>query len=523
MIDTKIVFGNEARHQLFKGLEFAAQAVGCTLGPKGKTVIISQADRQPIVTKDGVTVSKAISFKDPMMRMGAELIKEAASQTNDTAGDGTTTATILTHALVKEGLRLLDAGYDATLLKQGIEVAVTNVIEALRSSAKMLTTVEEIAQVATVSANGDKTIGELIASAMSKVGHEGIITVEDAKGIATTLNVVEGMQFERGYLSPYFVNNTEKMHSLHNDCKVLVTDKKISTMKELVPLLEKIVQTRTSLLIIADEVDGEALHTLVTNRVRGDLPVVAIKAPGYGLTRDAILNDLCILTGANLVSSKTGLSIDKMTLQDLGTLKKVVVDAKSTTLVTDGRTEQRVKEHLNDIRAQLEDITLTSDELTMLKMRVAKLSGGVAVIRVGGSTEIEMIERKHRIEDALNATRAATEEGIVSGGGTALLDVVETMVNKFKENLNQREGFEAVLKACRAPFERIVTNGGKNPEVVANEMRRLKKGYNAATGEYVDLMSDGIIDPVKVTRTAIENAASVANVFLSLDAAVIED
>lgn len=526
VLSTQILFGKDARHKLFEGLEIAAHAVGCTLGPKGKTVIISRVGSQPLVTKDGVTVSKAISFKDPMKRMGAELIKESASQTNDTAGDGTTTATILTHALVKEGMRLLDAGYDASALKIGMSMAVEKILTHLKTNAKILTTLGEIAQVATVSANGDLLIGDLIAEAMNKVGNEGIVTVEDAKGTSTTLDVVEGMQLDRGYLSPYFVNNTEKMHVLYNDVKVLVTDKKLSSMKDLIPILEKIIQSKTSLLIVAEDIEGEALQGLVVNRVQGNLPVVAIKSPGYGLSRDAMLADICALTGAKLVSSKAGLPIEKTTLQDLGSLKKVMIDSKRTTLVGEGKTNDVLNKHITDLKAQSEDITISTDEIQMLRLRIARLSGGVAIIKVGGSTEIEMIERKHRIEDALNATRAAVEEGIVPGGGTALYNAMvatQKLIDGRVTDVGVLGGIHSVLKAVRAPFDKIISNAGKSPEVVSDTIDRNGLGYNAATDSYVDLVANGIIDPVKVTRTALENAISVANVFLSLDAAVIED
>jgi chaperonin GroEL len=505
-------------------MEIAAEAVSTTLGPKGKTVLIQRKGEAPIVTKDGVTVSKSIRLRDPVQRMGAELIREAAAQTNEIAGDGTTTATVLTHAMVKEGLKLLEAGYPAKELCKGIELARARVDENLAALAKRLTTAEEIAQVGTISANGDRKIGDLIAAAMDKVGRDGIITVEDAKGMATTLEVVEGMQFDRGYLSPYFVTNQDRMSVNYNDARVLLTDKKLNNLRELVPILEKVMQGRQPLIIIAEDVEGEALQGLVLNRVNANLPVVAVKAPGYGQHRHDLLTDISTLTGAKLVSASTGLKLESLTLQDLGTLKRVVVDAKSTTLVGTGSTKSSVEAHVENLRTQLQDVTLTVDDVTKLKVRIAKLASGVAVIRVGGATEVEMIERKYRIEDALNATRAAAEEGIVPGGGMALATITSTI--DLSADLPQEEamGASIITRACLAPLKRISQNAGVTPEVILSELQRNPgKGYNAATGEYVDLIAAGVIDPVKVTRTALKNAASVATTFLSLDAVVFDE
>jgi chaperonin GroEL len=520
---TQVIFKNDARRQLFAGIEIAAEAVSTTLGPKGKTVLIQRKGEAPIVTKDGVTVSKSIKLKDPVKRMGAELIREAASQTNEIAGDGTTTATVLTHAMVKEGLKLLEAGYPSRELCKGIEIARARVDAELVSAAKRLTTSEEIAQVGTISANGDRKIGDLIAAAMDKVGRDGIITVEDAKGMATTLEVVEGMQFDRGYLSPYFVTNQDRMNVVYNDAKVLLTDKKLNNLRELVPILEKVMQGRNPLVIIAEDVEGEALQGLVLNRVNANLPVVAVKAPGYGQHRHDLLSDISVLTGAKLVSASTGLKLESLTLKDLGNLKRVVVDAKSTTLVGTGAERPLVDTHVANLRSQLEDVTLSTDEVAKLKVRIAKLASGVAVIRVGGATEVEMIERKYRIEDALNATRAAAEEGIVPGGGMALGTIAAAGLD---EGLSQEESMGAAIvkRACLAPLRRIAENAGVTPEVVLRELLlNPGKGYNAATGEYVDLIAAGVIDPVKVTRTALKNAASVATTFLSLDAVVFEE
>lgn len=524
---TKVVFSDDARKILFKGLETVAEAVSCTLGPKGKTVLIQQDGQSPVVTKDGVTVSKSINLKSPIERMGAQLIREAASQTNDIAGDGTTTATVLTHAMVKEGLKLLIAGYTSKELCDGIESGTNVVLGLLKDSAKQLTTSEEIAQIATISANGDKAIGDLIASAMDKVSHDGIITVEDAKGMTTSLDMAEGMQIDRGYLSPYFITNSEKMHASYTDAKVLLVENKMTSMRDLVPLLEKVMQARIPLLIIAEEVEGEALQGLVVNKMNANLPVVAIKSPGYGQHKEELLRDISVLTGGKIVSASAGVKLSDMKLSDLGSLKKVVVDAKSTTLVAQPVTKEAVEKHVAELKAQMQDITLTADELNKLRIRIAKLASGVALIKVGGVTEVEMVERKYRIEDALNATRAAVEEGIVPGGGMALFDVWNSLVSSgsFTET---PPGERIVMEACLAPIRRIAENAGQSKDVILNELKKMKTqnvqiGYNASTGEYVNMVDQGVIDPVKVTRTALKNAASVAMTFLSLDAVIIED
>lgn len=529
---TCVTFAVDARRELFKGLSIAAEAVGCTLGPRGRTVLIQRNGEGPIVTKDGVSVSKAIRLKDPVQRMGAELIREAAARTNDVAGDGTTTSTVLAHALVKEGLKLVDSGYSPRLVVQGMELAITEVLARLSEMANPVDTDQEIAQIGTISSNGDKLIGELIAKAMKVVGRDGIITVEDAKGTETSLEVVEGMQFDRGYLSPFFVTNSEKMHTLYQDAFVLVTDRKLTTLKDLVPILEKVMQARGSLLIIAEDVEGEALQGLVLNRVKSQLSVVAIKAPGYGKHRDELLNDICVLTGATLVSTSTGVALDKLTLNELGRCKKIVVDAKGTTLVASGATKKNVEDQVASLRSQLQDVTLSVDEVTKLKVRIAKLAAGVAIIKVGGATEVEMIERKYRIEDALNATRAAVEEGIVPGGGMALFHVAEQMFElpKTVEDSEVRAGVVAVLKACHAPIRKIAENAGKSADVVVADLARGRllsdiqyRGYDASCDKHVNMIAAGIIDPAKVTRCAIQNAASVATTFLMLDAVVHEE
>ena len=523
---TKVVFSQEARRELFSGLSITAEAVMCTLGPKGKTVLIQKNDDVPIITKDGVTVSKSIKLKDPLKRMGSELIREAANRTNDIAGDGTTTSTVLTHAMVKSGLKLLEAGYSAQDLCDGIDLGTKKVLSYLQETAKQLTTVEEIAQIGTISANGDRNIGDLIAQAMEKVGRDGVITVEDAKGMSTSLEIVEGMQFDRGYLSPYFVTNSEKMNIVFNDAKVLLTDKKISTLKELIPVLEKTMQNRVPLLIIAEDVEGEALQGLVLNKLNANLQVVAIKAPGFGKYKDELLSDVAILSGAKLVSNSTGLKLESLTLQDLGSLKKVVVDAKSSTLVANGSTKVAIDERVKELKFQMQDLANTTEDVAKLKTRVAKLSSGVAVVKVGGATELEMIERKYRIEDALNATKAAADEGIVPGGGMALFGALTTLSSVENVPEHIKAGISIVVDACLAPIRRIVHNAGGNGDVVINELKRLetnKIGYNAATDTYEDLVAVGVIDPVKVTKTALKNAASVTITFLNLDAVIVEE
>lgn len=522
----QVLFSSEARKKLYKGLSIAAEAVSCTLGPNGKTVLIQNGDSSPIVTKDGVTVSKSIKLDDPVEMMGAQLLREAASQTNDTAGDGTTTSTVLTHAMVKNGLNLLEAGYNPKKLCEGMDIAVKLVTETILRQSHPVESSHEISQIGTISANGDSSIGELISSAMEKVGRDGIITVEDAKGMSTTLEVVDGMQFDRGYLSPYFVTNNEKMNASYSDAYVLITDKKLSVMKEMIPILEAVMNSRKPLLIIADEVEGEALQGLVLNRVKSQLPVVAIKSPGFGNSRDEYLADICALTGAKLVSSSTGLSLEKMKLSDLGTAKKFVVDAKSTTIVGTLTSKEHVEKHVEDLRSRLSDITITHLEVSNLRSRIARLASGVAVVKVGGATEMEMIERKYRIEDALHATRAAAEEGIVPGGGSALFFASKAVKKSLPPNYDRdtMAGIEMTLQACVEPIRRIAQNSGKSPDVIEEEMSKQSAtgvGYDAATNQFTDLIEAGIIDPVKVTRMAIKNSASVARLFLTLDAVLV--
>jgi len=525
-----VVFSKDARKKLYNGLRLAAEAVSCTLGPNGKTVLIQNGEAAPIITKDGVTVSKSIKLPDPLEMMGAQLLREAASQTNDVAGDGTTTSTVLTHAMVKEGMKLLDAGYNSKKLCTGLDIASTTINQFVSMMSHPVESSEKIRQIGTISANGDSKIGDIIAQAMEKVGRDGIITVEDAKGTLTTLDVVDGMQFDRGYLSPYFVTNNEKMHATYNDAYVLVTDKKITTLKDMIPVLESVVNARKPILIIADDVEGEALQGLVLNRVKSQLPVVAIKAPGFGPSRTDYLKDICVLTGATLVSSINGVSLDKTSLKELGSAKKILIDSRSTTIVGIESTRKEVDEHVNDLRTRTGDITLGSEELANLKMRIAKLASGVAIIKVGGATEMEMIERKYRIEDALHATKAAAEDGIVPGGGTALFYAAEeaksVLLGSSTYDRDVLAGIEIVLKSCREPLRRIAVNSDRSPDVIEDEMIRNKEtkpGYDASTNRFIDMISEGIIDPAKVTKTALKNSISVAKLFMTLDAVVLND
>jgi chaperonin GroEL len=534
---TGIEFASDARKRLFKGIKIAADCVSATLGPKGHAVIIQRQGKSPLVTRDGVTVARSLKLNDPVERMGAELITEAAGQTNDVAGDGTTTSTVLTASLIEGGLRLVEAGYSSLSVCRGIEAAATLIDAEVKRLAKQVISSDEVSQIGTISANGDKQIGDLIAQAMDKVGRDGVITVEDAKGMMTSLDVAEGMQVDRGYVSPYFVTDPERMRAVYENAQVLITDKKIVTFNELIKILEQCKRAQRPLLIVADDFEGEALSGLVLNRVKSQLPVVAIKAPGYGQHRHELLADMCVLVGATLVSSATGLTFDNVTFDKLGTCKRFITDAKSTTIVGSGSTMQAVQDHVAELRKQLEDVTLAQDDATKLRMRAARLASGVAIIKVGGTTEIEMNERKFRIEDALNATKAAIEEGIVPGGGMALFNAVRSVraqLENVKSSADPNEfmGCNALLDACTSPLRRIVSNAGQTPGVIIAELERANSlapiaidgyGYNAATGEYCDLVTTGVIDPVKVTRTALKNAVSVAVTFLSLDAVVYDE
>ena len=520
---TKVIFSSDARKELYEGVLLAAEAVGCTLGPRGKCVLIHKPGLAPITTKDGVTVSKAINLDDPVKQMGVELIKVAASQTNDSAGDGTTTATVLTHAMVREGMKLLEAGIPSTKLVEGINIAIEHVVAELKRISIAINTSEQIVQIGTISANGDRRVGSIIADAMDKVGRDGIITVEDAKGMSTSLEVVEGMQFDRGYLSPYFVTNNDKMLAVYNDAYILVTDRNLTSLKELIPVLEHVHKSQKALFIIADNVEGEALQALVLNRLKTDLKVVAVKAPGYGQHRLELLNDICTLTGATLVSATTGVSIESMTMKELGTCKRLIVDAKSSTIVGDGRYKEVTDNYVAELKEQMNNVTLDADDLARLRVRIAKLGGGVAIIKVGGMTELEMVERKYRIEDALHATRAAADEGIVPGGGSALAHAAKSI--DWSSSDPEIVAAKGIVKAaCLAPLRKIVMNAGGAPDVVINELMKHDSdhnvGYDAMKGEFVDMYKSGVIDPCKVTRVAIQSAASVATTFLTLDAVI---
>ena len=523
---TQLIFKNEARKKLFEGIKSAAEAVICTLGPKGKTVLI-QGENGPIVTKDGVTVSKSIRFKDPIKKLGSELIREAATRTNDAAGDGTTTSTTLTYALCAEGLKLLESGRDAQNVSNGYTWAQGWVTEMLKKQAIQICSDEQITQIATISANGDHTIGNLITQAINTVGANGIIQVEDAKGMNTTLTLVEGMQLDRGYLSPYFVTSNEKMHAQYMGAKILITDKKISTLQEILPVLEKVNSQQQPLLIIADDIEGEALQALVLNRTKSALKVVAIRAPGYGQSRHELLQDLCALTGANLVSAQTGISFQDVAKSGLGTAKKITVDAKSTTIISDEKCKELITARVQDIETQLKNIALGPEQQQQLLERAAKLQKGVAIIKVGGSTELEMIEKKYRIEDALHATRAAIFEGIIPGGGVTLLGIAKELRKQVKgyqisHGEDFSEGILALSRAIEMPFRRIVENAGQVPEVVQSRMK--KGGYDIQNHDNrLSMIEMGIIDPVKVTRLALEHSVSVANTFMTIDAVICDD
>ena len=519
-----IKYNLDARDGLRRGVDQLANTVKVTLGPKGRNVVIDKAFGGPQITKDGVTVAKEIELSDRLENMGAQMLKQVASKTNDLAGDGTTTATVLAQAIVKEGLKNVAAGANPLDLKRGIDKAVAATVENLKKQAqKVGNDPEKIKQVAAISANNDETIGELIAEAFSKVGKEGVITVEEAKGMDTTVDVVEGMQFDRGYISPYFVTNTEKMNAVLEDPYVLLYDKKISSMKELLPILEPLVQAGRALMIIAEDVDGEALATLVVNRLRGTIKVCAVKAPGFGDRRKAMLEDIAILTGGTVISEERGYTLENSTLDMLGTARTVTVDKDNTTIVGGKGSSEAIEERVKQIRAQIE--TTTSDyDREKLQERLAKLAGGVAVLYVGAASEVEMKEKKDRVDDALHATRAAVEEGIVPGGGVALVRAKEAIKAVKAENKDEQTGVEIVLRAIEEPLRTIVNNAGGEGSVVVAKVEAGKDdfGFNAKTDEYVNMFQAGIIDPTKVTRVALENAASVAGMILTTEAAVVD-
>ena len=519
-----IKFDIEARDGLKRGVDALANAVKVTLGPKGRNVIIGKSFGGPTVTKDGVTVAKEIELKDPLENMGAQMVKEVASRTNDLAGDGTTTATVLAQAIVKEGLKNVAAGANPMDLKRGIDKAVEAIVADLTKQAKVVgSDSEKIKQIASISANNDEVIGDLIATAFGKVGKEGVITVEEAKGTDTYVDVVEGMQFDRGYLSPYFVTNPEKMNVELENPYILLYDKKVSSLKELLPVLEPIAQSGKPLLIIAEDVDGEALSTLVVNKLRGALKIAAVKAPGFGDRRKAMLEDIAILTGGTVIAEESGYTLENATLEMLGTAEKVSIDKDNTTIVNGAGKADMIKNRVNQIKGQME--TTTSDyDKEKLQERLAKLAGGVAVLYVGAASEVEMKEKKDRVDDALHATRAAVEEGIVAGGGVALLRAKSVLTTLKADNADEATGIQIVSRAVESPLRTIVENAGLEGSVVVAKVAEGKGdfGYNAKTDEYVDMLKAGIIDPKKVTRVALENAASVAGMILTTECALVE-
>ena len=519
-----IKFDIEARDGLKRGVDALANAVKVTLGPKGRNVIIGKSFGGPNVTKDGVTVAKEIELKDPLENMGAQMVKEVASKTNDLAGDGTTTATVLAQAIVKEGLKNVAAGANPMDLKRGIDKAVTAIVADLSKQAQVVgSDSEKIKQIASISANNDEVIGDLIATAFGKVGKEGVITVEEAKGTDTYVDVVEGMQFDRGYLSPYFVTNPDKMNVELENPYILLYDKKVSSLKELLPVLEPVAQSGKPLLIIAEDVDGEALSTLVVNKLRGALKIAAVKAPGFGDRRKAMLEDIAILTGGTVIAEESGYTLENATLEMLGTAEKVTIDKDNTTIVNGAGEASMIKNRVNQIKSQME--TTTSDyDKEKLQERLAKLAGGVAVLYVGAASEVEMKEKKDRVDDALHATRAAVEEGIVAGGGVALLRAKAVLTQLKPDNADEATGIQIISRAIESPLRTIVENAGLEGSVVVAKVSEGKGnfGYNAKTDEYVDMLKAGIIDPKKVTRVALENAASVAGMILTTECALVE-
>ena len=520
----KIEFDIEAREGIKRGVDALADAVKVTLGPKGRNVIIGKAFGAPQVTKDGVTVAKEIELEDALENMGAQMVKEVASKTNDLAGDGTTTATILAQAIVKEGLKNVAAGANPLDLKRGIDKAVKVVVETLEKQAVAVgDSSEKINQVASISANNDSNIGSLITESFEKVGKEGVITVEEAKGTDTYVDVVEGMQFDRGYLSPYFVTDSEKMEADLETPYILLYDKKISTMKDLLPVLEPVAQTGKPLIVIAEDVDGEALATLVVNKLRGSLKIAAVKAPGFGDRRKAMLEDIAILTGGTVISEERGFTLENTTIEMLGTAEKVTIDKDNTTVVNGNGSSKDIKARVNQIKAQIEATTSDYDK-EKLQERLAKLSGGVAVLYVGAPSEVEMKEKKDRVDDALHATRAAVEEGIIAGGGVALLNAKKSLAKLKSENADQATGIEIIRKAIESPLRIIVENSGGEGSVVVSKVDEEKDnfGYNAKDGTYVDMLKEGIIDPKKVTRVALENAASVSGMILTTECALVD-
>ena len=519
-----VTFSETARRQILNGVDILANAVKVTLGPRGRNVVIEKSFGAPLITKDGVTVAKEIEVEDKFENMGAQMVREVASKTNDDAGDGTTTATVLAQAIYREGAKMVAAGHNPMDLKRGIDTAVAKITEELKKIAKPVSGKKEIAQVGTISANGDTTIGTIIADAMEKVGKEGVITVEEAKSLETTLDVVEGMQFDRGYLSPYFVTDSDRMETVLEDAYVLVFEKKISSMKDILPVLEKIAQSQRPFLVIAEDVEGEALATLVVNRLRGTLKVCAVKAPGFGDRRKEMLKDIAVLTGGQVISDDLGQKIESITLKDLGVAKRIVVDKDNTTIVDGNGVKEEIEGRVKAIRRQIEETTSDYDR-EKLQERLAKLVGGVAVIHVGAATEIEMKEKKARVEDALNSTRAAVEEGIVPGGGVALIKAAKVLEGLTLANAEQTVGAKIIRRSIEEPLRQIAGNCGWDGAVVVDKVKTNPStsfGFNAATEVFEDLLAAGVIDPVKVTRSALQNASSVAGLLLTTEAMIAE-
>jgi len=519
-----VKFSTEAREKMLRGIDVLANAVKVTLGPKGRNVVLEKSFGAPRITKDGVTVAKEIELEDKFENMGAQMVREVASRTSDVAGDGTTTATVLAEAIVKEGIKSVAAGMNPMDLKRGIDLAVDAIVHDLKSQARKVTANEEIAQVATISANGDAEIGRFLADAMKKVGNDGVITVEEAKGLETELDVVEGMQFDRGYISPYFVTNAEKMRAELDDAYILIHEKKLSSLQSLLPVLEAVVQSGKPLLLIAEDVEGEALATLVVNKLRGGLKVAAVKAPGFGDRRKAMLEDIAVLTGGTLIAEDLGIKLENVTLAMLGRARKIVVEKETTTIVNGAGAKKDIEGRTAQIRAQIEETTSDYDR-EKLQERLAKLAGGVAVIRVGGATEIEVKERKDRVDDALHATRAAVEEGILPGGGVALLRAQKALKGIRTASSDQKAGVDIVRRALQAPARQIVENAGEDGSLVVArllENGNYNWGFNAATGEYGDLVKAGVIDPAKVVRTALQDGASIASLLVTTEALVAD-
>jgi chaperonin GroEL len=524
MAAKEVKFSTEARDKMLRGVDILANAVKVTLGPKGRNVVLDKSFGAPRITKDGVTVAKEIELEDKFENMGAQMVREVASKTNDLAGDGTTTATVLAQAIVKEGGKSVAAGMNPMDLKRGIDIAVSAVVKDIEKRAKEVGSSAEIAQIGTISANGDASIGKMIAGAMQKVGNEGVITVEEAKSLETELEVVEGMQFDRGYLSPYFITNAEKMLAELEDAYILLHEKKLANLQAMLPVLEAVVQSGKPLVIVAEDVEGEALATLVVNKLRGGLKVAAVKAPGFGDRRKAMLEDIAILTGGQLISEDLGIKLENVTLQMLGRAKKVIIEKEKSTIVGGAGKRKEIEARVGQIKAQIEETTSDYDK-EKLQERLAKLAGGVAVIRVGGATEVEVKEKKDRVEDALNATRAAVEEGIVPGGGVALLRAKKAVGRLTNENSDVQSGINIVLKALEAPVRQIAENSGVEGSIVVGKIMDNKSetfGFDAQTEEYVDMVDAGIIDPAKVVRTALQDAASIAGLLVTTEAMVAE-